>query len=129
MKRNWTIVKEILEAIETNQIKTHWESLPEEQHDLVLLHYELLEASGLISNYQMVNDVDIDGFSHRHPLFWKERPGIPSIRLTMKGYDLLEVLRDQALWNRIINKAKSLGVKLTFEFIKQAIPVIYKQLL
>ena len=69
MKRNWTIVKEILEVIETNQIKTHWESLPEEQHDLVLLHYELLEESGLISNYQMVNDVDIDGFSHRHPLF------------------------------------------------------------
>lgn len=129
MKRNWTLVKEILEAIETNQIKPHWESLPEEQHDLVLLHYELLEESGLIANYQMVNDVDIDGFSHRHPLFWKKRPEISSIRLTMKGYDLLEVLRDQSLWNKIINKAKSVGVKLTFEFIKQAIPVMYKQLL
>lgn len=129
MKRNWTIIKEILEAIETNQIKTHWDSLPEEQYDLVLLHYELLEESELIANYQMVEDVDDFGNRNCHPLFWKERPGISSIRLTMKGYDLLEVLRDQSLWNKIINKAKSVGVKLTFEFIKQAIPVIYKQLL
>lgn len=77
----------------------------------------------------MISDTDDFGNVSQHPVYLTQTTGICAIHLTMKGYDLLEVLRDQNLWSRIINKAKALGVKLTYEFIKQAIPVIYKQLL
>lgn len=129
MKRDWSVIKDILEAIEDNRVKLHWESLPEEKHNVVLLHYELLQESELIADYQMIEDIDDCYNVYRHPLFYSQMPGTRAIRLTMKGYDLLEVLRDQNLWNRIVNKAKAVSVKLTFEFIKQAIPVVYKQLL
>lgn len=129
MKRDWLIIKDIMSAIEENKVRTHWEALPEDKHNIYLLHYELLQESELVANYQMISDTDDFGNVSQHPVYWAQTPGICAIHLTMKGYDLLEVLRDQNLWSRIINKAKSLGIKLTFEFIKQAIPVIYKQLL
>lgn len=42
MKRDWLIIKDIMNAIEENKVRTHWESLPEDKHNIYLLHYELL---------------------------------------------------------------------------------------
>lgn len=129
MKRDWKIIKDILCAIEDNQVKIHWEQLQESEQKNVLLHYELLKESELITNYELASDMDDDGKCTYHPNFLPQAPNVPGIRMTMKGYDLLEVLRDQTLWNRILSKAKALGVKLTYEFIVQAVPVIYKTMM
>lgn len=130
MKRDWKIIEQILEAIELNKVRIHWESQEsDEQRKLVQIHYDLLQESDLIANYELKSDMDDDMNTTVHPPFTQEDPSLPYMHLTMKGYDLLEVLRDKRLWNRIVTKAKDTGVKLTFEFIKQAIPIIYKQLL
>lgn len=129
MKRDWKIIKDILCAIEDNKVKIHWEQLQESEQKNVLLHYELLKESELITNYELASDMDDDGKCTYHPNFLSQAPNVPGIRMTMKGYDLLEVLRDQTLWNRILSKAKALGVKLTYEFIVQAVPVIYKTMM
>ncbi len=130
MKRDWEILKELLEAIEQNKVKQHWDNLPDDEHrNVVLMHYELLQDSDLIANFKIITDTDDSFKVIRQPLFIPQVPGEPYLRLTMKGYDFLEVLRDQRLWLRILSFAKSSSVKLTYEFIKQAIPIIYKQLL
>lgn len=130
MKRDWHLIQEILEAIEQNKVRCHWNSLESaESKRLVLLHYDLLQESGLITNYVLDSDMDDDFHVEYHPKFTPEAPGAPYMHLTMAGYDLLEVLRDRQLWNAITSKAKGLSVKLTWEFIRQAIPVIYKSLL
>ncbi len=130
MKRDWTVIKDILEAIEQNKSRKHWESLPDDDsRNTVLMHYELLQESELIANFKIVTDADDDFKITRAPQFIPQVPGEPYLRLTMKGFDFLEVLRDQRLWQRILAFAKSSSVKLTYEFIKQAIPIIYKQLL
>lgn len=130
MKRDWNLIQEILEAIEQNKVRCHWDALETaESKRLVLLHYDLLQESGLIVNYVLDSDMDDDFHTEYHPKFTPEAPGAQYMHLTMAGYDLLEVLRDRKLWNAITSKAKSLSVKLTWEFIRQAIPVIYKSLL
>lgn len=130
MKRDWSIIKDILEAIEQNKARTHWGNLPDDDaRNAVLMHYELLQESGLIANFKIATDTDDDFKVTRAPQFIPQVPGEPYLRLTMKGFDFLEVLRDQRLWQRILAFAKNSSVKLTYEFIKQAIPIIYKQLL
>ena len=130
MRRDWNIIRDILEAIEQNKIRSHWDGLKDdESRRLILLHYDLLQESGLIVNYSLDSDFDDYGHINYHPCYIPEVPNAPYIHLTMAGYDLLEVLRDHRLWNAITTKAKSLSVKLTWEFIKQAIPIVYKSLL
>ena len=128
MKRDWNLIRELLESIEENKVKIYWDGLNQEQQKAVLLHYELLEESRLISNYELQSDMDDSGKISYHPNFLPQEVNVPGIRLTMKGYDLLEVLRDDNLWSRIKAKAKGLGVKLTYEFIVQAIPFLYKSM-
>lgn len=130
MKRDWKTIKDLLEAVEQNKIRCHWEELKDDEtRRLVLLHYELLQESGLIVNYSLDSDFDDSGKITYHPCCIHEVPNVQYIHLTMAGYDLLEVLRDHRLWNTITNKAKNLSVKLTWEFIKQAVPIVYKSLL
>ncbi len=50
-------------------------------------------------------------------------------RLTMEGYDFKDVLQDKKLWNKIKQKAEDNTMKLSWEFIKAAIPISIKDLL
>ena len=42
----------------------------------------------------------------------------------MQGYDLLDALRDQNVWDRIKGRAKKAGVTISWEFIKAALPKV-----
>ena len=113
MKRDWELIKEILTAIEENKVRIHWEQLDKDKQKIVLMHYDLLQESNLIINYKLQSDMDDDGKIIYHPNYIIQDVDSPAIRMTMKGFDMLEVLRDQTLWNKILSKAKNLGVKLT----------------
>lgn len=131
MKRDWNLIRDLLEAIEQNKVKMHWESLKsDEDRRLALLHYDLLQESGLIVNYVLdSSDFDDSGRVNYHPAYLPEAPNVPFMHLSMAGYDMLEALRDKNVWTSVRNKAANAGVALTWEFIKQAIPVIYKAML
>jgi len=129
MKRDWELIKEILTAIEENKVRIHWEQLDKDKQKIVLMHYDLLQESNLIINYKLQSDMDDDGKITYHPNYIIQDVDSPAIRMTMKGFDMLEVLRDQTLWNKILSKAKNLGVKLTYEYILQAVPFLYKQMM
>ena len=138
MQRSWLLMGQILEQIERG---TLWEWIQEAEenaeekallkelnndpaeptlpiNDRILRHLELLQDAGYIKDFNY--KVSIDG-----RLYCGKSP----IRITMAGYDLKEVINDAKLFNQIKAKAKSAGVKLSWEFIKAAIPVVIKGLL
>ena len=49
--------------------------------------------------------------------------------ISMAGHDLLDALRDQTVWNAMLAKAKTIGVAMSWEFIKAALPVVMRDLL
>lgn len=50
-------------------------------------------------------------------------------RLSMSGYDFKDILQDRKLWQWIKQKAETNAVKLSWEFIKAAIPLAIKETL
>lgn len=129
MKRDWKLIRGILEALEgDNYIAYHnaggmtdeekakiykddLSSLLPKKRMLVAQHLELLVDSGLVTQ------ASCSTFENS------------GLRLTMKGYDMLDALRDDTVWNKVKDLAVKSGVTISWEFIKQAIPLIYKQLL
>lgn len=58
------------------------------------------------------------------------------VYITMHGHDLLDALRDdldalrdEPIWNRIVQKAEKGGVMISWEFIKAAIPIVMSEIL
>lgn len=138
MQRSWLLMGQILEEIEHG---TLWEWLQKAKEngdeqsllkelgndptepslpidDRILRHLELLQDAGYIKGFNY--KVSIDG---------RLLYGRSSIRITMAGYDLKEVINDKKLFNQIKAKAQSAGVKLSWEFIKAAIPAVIKGLM
>lgn len=127
MIRDWNLIREILQAIEDDKLELFYKSNSDKQ-DKIILHLELLAESDLISNLKILNvAVDTPGpnITNQQVLVFSN----PSIRMTMQGYDLLETIRNKTIWKTITTKAYDAGVMLTWEFIKQVIPIVYKGLI
>ena len=124
MKRDWILIKQMLEAFE-NESFTAFLNKPyispeelskcdsdEQIQELyrqkrldVWKHLELLMDCHVIENTQFDRENNNNG-----------------MRLTMYGHDLLDSIRDKAIWNKIISMTKDAGVALSWEVIKAAIP-------
>lgn len=117
MKRDWDLIAKILQNIENETLDTMINNASSEEEDLIYKHIELLLDCDYIRGYK------VDRTAH----------GILAVngevRLTMSGYDLKEVLLDKNLFSKIKEKATSAGVKLSWEFIKGAIPFVYKSIM
>ena len=123
MKRNWNIIKSVLEHVENGDIVTFYEGekyLTELciDEDEFLGHIEILLDAGIIKGGEIRRDavgkflsVDMRGAF-----------------ITMYGHDLLDALRDKAVWNQIRSKAVKAGVSLSWEFIKAAFPLVIQDL-
>lgn len=125
MIRNWDIVRLILEKIEQNKISEFIESGEVNSHVLLqddanafLGHVEILLDAGIIKNCVVKRDANGDFCQ------WDFR----GVYISMQGHDLLDVLRDAKVWNKIKANAKRAGVKLSWEFIKASIPLVLSKI-
>lgn len=124
MKRDWDLIRKQLTDIE-NESDLFSELLPQpkwtDQTEAVFMeqqnkylseqkkifgHLELLIDNGYIDGLQIIRSMD-GGFHY----------GISNPRLTMSGFDLLDTMRSNAIWEKIKTTAKSKGIELTFDAI------------
>lgn len=123
MKRDWDLIKDILEQVEANTLSDYirqnkyLDSV--ENPDDFLGHIEILIEAGIIKNCR-VERSDSGKFE-----YWDFRGAY----ITMQGHDLLDAIRNKRLWNRIRKKALKAGISLSWEFIRIAIPIAIKELI
>lgn len=116
MVRDWTFIRRLLEKIEAETLQSLLEDLAtkakmgdsRDNFDAtVARHLELLIEAGLVKGIQ------VGSSTPGHVMYVRCEP-----RLTMAGYDLLEILRSQSFWNRIQERIGALGVGITLDAIK-----------
>lgn len=126
MKRDWDLIRQQLTDIEEE--KDLFKDLPKEPKwtdqteslyveqlknynevtNRTLGHLELLVNSGYVEGIKIVRS--LDGGMHY---------GAHSPRLTMEGHELLDTIRSKSVWDKITTKAKTEGLELTLDAIKQ----------
>lgn len=123
MKRDWRVVQVVLEHVEKGDLKAYMkDGLFRDElgitEDDFCGHIEILGDAGILRNVTVTRDHQGEiRFCSTEKAF-----------ITMAGHDLLDALRDQTVWKRIKDKSKAVGVSISWEFIKAAIPVIMKEL-
>lgn len=128
MRRNWLLIGKLLSEIENGTLWDYLRSLKNEDSDRsevdgeghdsfdrALLHLELLQDAGYIRDFEIKRTSD-----------WKLEFAENPVRITMSGYDLMEIINDKKVWNRITGKAKSAGIAVTCEFVKAMIPEVIR---
>lgn len=118
MQRNWELIREILSALEGRET-THGGLSPEQisgySPEVVSYHLYILNEAGLIeANCLKPSNTPIHCIGRI---------------LTWAGHEFLDSIRNETMWNKIKATAKSKGVDLSFEVIKQAAVVVIKGLL
>ncbi len=122
MKRDWKVVRKILEHVESDDLREYLSRdgfaelhITEEEF---LGHIEILADAEIIKN-ATVRRLAEGTFSVC---------GLSGVFITMAGHDLLDALRDATVWSRVLDKASRAGVRVSWEFIKAAIPVIMREI-
>ena len=120
MKRDWNVVREILEQIEEKQLTSfvkagQFLNTPgSESADDCFGHMEILIDAGIVKHATVQRNASGE-FE-----YWDFR----GVLITMQGHDLLDSLRDDKVWTQIKTRAQKAGVSLTWEFIKASIPIV-----
>lgn len=108
MRRNWDVIREVLcevEALNKSRNETLEYSFTEKEG----LSVEKVEQAILLFNAGFIEADDISTLN---------AIGIEASALTWAGYDLLDTIRSQPLWERIKRTAKDKGIELTFDAVK-----------
>lgn len=116
MKRDWSLLGKILEHIEADTLWAFVENADSSDREVILRHLELLQDAGYIK-----------GFIYRSNAEGALLFGKSAVRITMSGYDLKDIINDKNLFNQVKDRATGAGVKLSWEFIKAAVPLIMKK--
>ena len=118
MQRNWELVRDILTALEVRDTARgvlRPEQVSGYPPEVVSYHFYILNEAGLIeaSCFKPISGpMDCNGRN-----------------LTWAGHEFLDSIRNDTAWNKIKTTAKSKGVDLSFEVIKQVAVVVIKGLL
>ena len=105
MKRDWDVVRELLLALEAKDDETtRIKELPGRAQANVCYQIQILGEAGMI----------IGGAAR---MGIHEPLNAAAYRLTWKGHELLDKMRDDTTWNKIKHKASSKGVDLSFQVI------------
>ena len=94
MKRNWTLIRVLLEQIEKETLVEFLSERPYESQYTekeVYGHLEILFHSDILAGGEVTRDAI--------GRFWA--PAIDGVYITMSGHDLLDCLRDKPVWERI----------------------------
>jgi hypothetical protein len=107
------LIRRLLLAIETLPFDGGWQTVEIDGEDelQVAYHMALLLEAGLIVGK------DVTCLSDR-------APQIRVSRLTWSGHEFLESARDHAAWRKAMTLAKSRGVNLSFDLLKEILAAI-----
>ena len=109
MKRDWDVIRSLLEEVERQSGKQRRDSIyalrvdQSTEERAKVEHIVLLEQAGFLT-CEFVGGLDRDAWD--------------SLELTWAGHDLLDTIRSQGVWNRIKAVAKTKGIELTFDAVK-----------
>lgn len=127
MKLNWEIIKRLLEKFEDETISDYLYSVGKLPEYVELENFEKREKLRIEAKNQekivfghlllCLDGKFIEGIEIKIVGNFEYAYGLFSPRLTLAGYELLEKLRDESVWNRIKSKASLIGVPLTVETI------------
>ncbi|HIE02322.1 MAG TPA: DUF2513 domain-containing protein [Thiotrichaceae bacterium] len=121
MKKNWEIIRTILIRLEDSDTP-----------NTVINAKDVSEYSEqeVAYNMRLLNEGE---FIEAKILESKNGSGLISIalatRLTNKGHELLEIIRNDSVWSKIKNKFKSSGVDMTFDLVLSIGKNVMKSLL
>ena len=119
MKRDWNLMGDIFNALESDRITDliEGEGVSDEQGDLVLRHLELLIDADYVRGLEIKrSSIGIAGYSMTDP------------RITLQGYDFADIVKDKKLLNKTLNLIKKAGLMVGFETLKTYAPVALKSL-
>ena len=123
MIRNWKTIRRILEVVERGDLQAYSDEdkylLDSIDEDAFYGHVEILCDAGILKGCDLRRDA----------LGNLVRFNLRGAFISMAGHDLLDALRDQTVWNAMLAKAKTIGVAMSWEFIKAALPVVMRDLL
>ncbi len=114
---NLTVFYKLLKATKDEVLEDFLSRLEGFEQDRYLLHLEMLVDEGYIKGASVS--------SSGNTLFY----GITYPRLTQRGYQLCDGLKDMGVVKTITEKAKKLGKTLTLAFAESVIAVLTQELL
>jgi predicted transcriptional regulator len=106
MKRDWEVIREILLQLEkkpADKDSLEVADFPEDKRDAVTYHVELLKEAGLI---------------HAEVGQTAESTYFFANRLTWKGHEFLDAIRNDTIWNRTKQSFLLKGLSMTFDLVK-----------
>lgn len=124
MRRDWSIVRQILEKVEDETLSEHIDALHqacktgwsgEECETAKQLESEFAQHLELLIDSGMLKGVQLASTTKGQVRYLRIEP-----KLTMAGYDLLEVLRTKTHWSKVLDALRSAGVAITMEGIQCA---------
>lgn len=106
MKRDWDVIREILqktEELEPNKMLelSHFE---ENKWIVISYHVQILSEAGLIQ--ATISEVDEEPYT-----FW-------IYRLTWEGHEFLDSIRNDSIWMKTKSKIFEKGGSMTFDIVK-----------
>ena len=109
MKRDMELIRKILFEIEEKKPFEEVHNLSVEGYDKqeIAYHCEMLHQEGFIKNYYSADCDNFDGV-----LFFRVQD------LTWQGHDLLEVIRQDTIWNKTKETIAEKGLSITVGTIK-----------
>lgn len=121
MKKNWTIIREILlklEAANTANTVLDAKNLPPHPEQEVAYNMRLLVEAGYIKGN--IRDTS-DGTGHIGAAL--------ATSLTDRGHQLLDTIRNDTVWNKVQETFKTKGLDMTFDLVTAAGKRIMENLL
>lgn len=106
MKRNWDLIRKILQKLEEKADTTSWLQSDETKGfdaKIVAYHYGLLTEAGLIKS------LDISSM---------EEEDYTALSLTWQGHEFLDKIRNDSVWNKVKSTVQSKSLDLSFDVIK-----------
>lgn len=117
MKRDWDLIRQVLEEVEAvpPEGRNRFQFAEPTADRIKIEHALLLVDRGYIEGTPVRPSADA--------------PQLLRPALTWEGHELLDTIRSKALWERIKTTAREKGIELTFDAIKALAPLALKALL
>lgn len=117
MKRDWHLMGDIFNAIEDDRLElliSKYEA-NQNKYSILMQHLEMLIDADYIKGVTI--SLSVDGLYS-----W----GTDVPRITLKGYDFADIVKDKFLLNKTIKAIKDAGYMVTWETLKEFAPMILK---
>ena len=105
MQRDWNLIRLLLLKVESGEEPAELNQYSDEQ---VLYHCELLQESDLVIGTIVIGE---NG----------KAAGARIERLTWKGHDLLDSIRDDTIWKKTLSVVKEVTISASADMLKDAV--------